>query len=548
MYTFELFSPDPNRTNREFDECEDAYPLCESRDNDKLSIFGVFDGVSASLARHVKLGHKSAFLGSNETKRIFETIWSVDNFKNIFDMKEYEIKDFFENIIFSSLLDFAQNNDLFADVKVFGKDIYLLGTTAAVIFCRKNIDELGRTTSVDVVCIWAGDSRGYLLDSAGLHQLTKDDQATDSDAYESIINQPTLNNYIRISQKRETASNMQFILNCKKYRFNEKNQPFFIFCSTDGCYDYCDSPMHFEKALLDSILESIKSHEDSQDFEKILKTKINTNSDDCTLSAGFFSFNENDDTELIKSVFSKRQTYLNELIGNTSDLQKNVFKINGIKEKISYYQINIDNNLKTISNYISNSHNLLERDYPEIAKKAPEDSFKYLLNNGVIKEHCPVVFREYTGLLSKIDQLNKELSELQANNRTKLREIWYGEYKDGYERIYLNRELPEKTQISPPKLSDTTSNSNTTRSEQINADQTKKADTNQHKLPDTVFDDNKDVSDQINSDQTKNANTNRHKLPDTVFDDNTDGSEPIESATGKKDDLISKIKKKLNKF
>ena len=88
--------------------------------------------------------------------------------------------------------------------------------------------------------ILRGDSRCYSFDSEGLHQLTKDDQNEELDAFESNTDQPPMCNAIQINKKKEEANKRNFHINCRKYTLAE---PFLILCSTDGCYDYCGSPM-----------------------------------------------------------------------------------------------------------------------------------------------------------------------------------------------------------------------------------------------------------------------------------------------------------------
>ena len=452
MFTFDLYSPQPSRKNCAFDECEDAKPLCKVMDDEKLSVFGVFDGVSSSLPHHNKK-HTSSYLGSNETRRIIEEIFNYNDFEQIFSKEEDEIAAIFEERVFKSLLQYSISEGLFNDLpKDLDGPFNLLSTTAAVAFCRKNIDEKGET-SVDVICIWAGDSRCYLFDRTGLHQLTKDDQKIYSDAFDSIISQPSPSNLIKISKNRENANTMLFHLNCRKYRFNDRNNPFFILSSTDGCYDHCKSPMHFEKAILDSILESIKPKR-SHDIETILKSKINITADDCTLSAGFFSFNANvDEKKLIESVYSQRQKYMENLIGYSEDLQDIISRGDEILKKQSNVESKIKTYLNLFSRYISDPQvrARLEKKYSAIKEQSTDKSLDYLLNNGGIKMSLPEDFSEYSALLSKKDQLSKKLSETKENYDSKfdeyiqnLRKIWYDEYKEEYERVYNNGVVHEK--------------------------------------------------------------------------------------------------------
>ena len=53
-------------------------------------------------------------------------------------------------------------------------------------------DERSRACSF----IWAGDSRGYTLDAEGLHQYTRDDARGNPDAYEGLLLDRPLTNFV----------------------------------------------------------------------------------------------------------------------------------------------------------------------------------------------------------------------------------------------------------------------------------------------------------------------------------------------------------------
>ena len=70
--------------------------------------------------------------------------------------------------------------------------------------------------------IWAGDSRGYILDSSGLHQVTVDDIAN-TDALENLSEDAPMKNVI-------SASN-PYVLN---RRTGIEQLPALIISATDG--------------------------------------------------------------------------------------------------------------------------------------------------------------------------------------------------------------------------------------------------------------------------------------------------------------------------
>ena len=79
--------------------------------------------------------------------------------------------------------------------------------------------------------IWAGDSRGYILDSSGLHQVTVDDIAN-TDALENLSEDAPMKNVISASHP--------YVLN---RRTGIEQLPALIISATDGCFGYLRSPM-----------------------------------------------------------------------------------------------------------------------------------------------------------------------------------------------------------------------------------------------------------------------------------------------------------------
>ena len=107
-------------------------------------------------------------------------------------------------------------------------------TTAAVIYTQGNT----------ATCFWAGDSRCYMLDSDGLHQLS-DDDISGEDALSNISGDGVLTNVI--------CSSNQFTLHSKKVKIN---RPCALFTATDGCFGYISTPMDFEYLLTDTLISS----------------------------------------------------------------------------------------------------------------------------------------------------------------------------------------------------------------------------------------------------------------------------------------------------
>ena len=159
-------------------------------------------------------------------------------------------------------------------------------TTAAVI--RIDVGEEG----VRSTCIWAGDSRCYLLGADGLKQLTEDDLGG-LDAMENLSADGVLTNVI--------TSSRDFSLHQKGIQITK---PCLLFAATDGCFGYFSTPMEFEHLLLSTLYssESVESWEAS--ISGILQEVAG---DDYSLSGvalGFGSFPN------LKKTFENRYHFL----------------------------------------------------------------------------------------------------------------------------------------------------------------------------------------------------------------------------------------------
>lgn len=174
----------------------------------------------------------------------------------------------------------------YADVggRVFGSLGKAFPTTAAIV--SGNISK----RNTEITLSWAGDSRCYLLNSNGLHQLTRDD-LDDEDAMSNLYNDGIMTNVINASTP--------FILHQLSFRLNE---PGILLAATDGCFGYLKSPMEFENLLVDSLARA----KNLQDWKKALNDRIHeVTGDDYTLSVaaiGYGSF-----LEMQRSLLARRK-------------------------------------------------------------------------------------------------------------------------------------------------------------------------------------------------------------------------------------------------
>ena len=147
-----------------------------------------------------------------------------------------------------------------------------LPTTCAIVVVRDNNGQQ------EALSIWAGDSRCYLLDAGGLHQLTADDLGG-LDAMQNLASDGVLTNVI--------SSSSPFDLHSKTTALSD---PCLLFTATDGCFGYFPSPMHFEYMLVDALYDSSSPAE----WEERIKNAMEGVSGDdftlCGISLGFGSF------------------------------------------------------------------------------------------------------------------------------------------------------------------------------------------------------------------------------------------------------------------
>ncbi len=161
-------------------------------------------------------------------------------------------------------------------------------TTAAIV--KGTEHSLGIATT----CFWAGDSRCYMLDFGGLHQLTADD-LDDEDAMSNLTNDGVMTNVINTS--------VPFKLHSKRFLFR---QPCILISATDGCFGYLRSPMEFENLLVDSLMKSKSISEWKQTINDRIKAIAG---DDYTLCAAAYGYRSLAD---IKNSLTARHKLLNE--------------------------------------------------------------------------------------------------------------------------------------------------------------------------------------------------------------------------------------------
>ena len=253
-----------------------CYSFC-----DKAGLLGVFDGCGGAGAKtHDKYsGHTEAYIASRLCAGAF-----YDSFRAGFPNKEEAqllANELFAPCVEQRLNRYSppKNN---AAIKITGSGIRTLPSTAAVALVRGN----------EVSALWAGDSRVYVLNGAGLAQLTED-HTSEPDPMITIYEDGILRNVL--------CTDNPVRLSCKTVQMQG---PFVVFAATDGCFGYMSTPMEFEGAILQSLL----SAQCAAQWEEMLAEMISAVAGDdhtmCLAAYGYGSF------EALQNAFRDRYEVL----------------------------------------------------------------------------------------------------------------------------------------------------------------------------------------------------------------------------------------------
>lgn len=152
---------------------------------------------------------------------------------------------------------------------------------------------VARKETVDGMFLWAGDSRGYLLNAGGLHQMTEDHAQGGHDAMEGLYRDAPLSNFLTAEGK--------FTISARRVR---TPKPCVVLVATDGAFAYLPTPMEFEWLLLSTLHGS--SH--LAGWQKRLRAELEkVASDDCTLLIVPYGYA---DFEALQADMEKRRLFL----------------------------------------------------------------------------------------------------------------------------------------------------------------------------------------------------------------------------------------------
>lgn len=172
-------------------------------------------------------------------------------------------------------------------VRIVGRMQKALPTTLCLALLER------KEAWLDGFFLWAGDSRGYLLDARGLHQITEDHVVGGPDAMENLYRDAPLSNL--------ASAEAAFTFSARRV---QTALPSVALVATDGAFAYLPTPMEFEWLLL-STLHGAKS---LQSWQRKLQNALGkVSADDCTLLLALFGFQ---DIEQMKAAMEPRRLYL----------------------------------------------------------------------------------------------------------------------------------------------------------------------------------------------------------------------------------------------
>ncbi len=162
-------------------------------------------------------------------------------------------------------------------------------TTASVILMSYEGD-------LNTAFIWAGDSRGYVLNhAAGLSQITTDDIEGDDDALSNLTNDSRLSNMVNATG--------DYKLNHRMLKFGDKS-PAVLITATDGCFGYYSTPMEFEYMLLSTMQNSTNMEAWKKNIEREVREYAGDDYTMCVAVKGYNNF------KTLKRLFEKRYDFM----------------------------------------------------------------------------------------------------------------------------------------------------------------------------------------------------------------------------------------------
>lgn len=196
-----------------------------------------------------------------QKEALFTRLKSLDGVQRDEALKQ--LGAFMANVIQTKLTRIAGRMGLELESKTKGS--YLLPSTLTVALINDNEE----VEDVEVLYLWAGDSRGYLWNKDGLAQITNDHEQNE-----------TMTNLITLTKPFQIEARLVIV-----------KKPVVLFNATDGCYK-CPcfaSPLDLEFVLLRGLSEAKAFDDASIAFDKIF-TEIGSHDDSNTIALLTFGY------------------------------------------------------------------------------------------------------------------------------------------------------------------------------------------------------------------------------------------------------------------
>lgn len=238
----------------------------------KKGIIGVFDGSGGSGSKVYPFfdGHSGAYVAARVLAEVSAHWFAAlpDDLKECFSLKEVRRLKFLIDQHLKACSDRGKGKSMLK-----GNLMKEFPSTLSLVLIAP-----WKEKALLTEFIWAGDSRGYLLDIGGLHQVTVDDIAN-TDAMDNLFEDAPMKNVISASHS--------YGLN---RRTGIEQLPALVISATDGCFGYLRSPMAFERLFLETMERSESMEQWKNEIDQVLKKISGDNYTMCVYAAGFGSF------------------------------------------------------------------------------------------------------------------------------------------------------------------------------------------------------------------------------------------------------------------
>lgn len=389
---------------------EDSEPYI----NDKMLI--VCDGLGGSGSNKHMVGsevHTSAYYGARlcaiYTRQYFET-------HDIFSDPDHSVQAY-KAFLQDKLKTFIREHGF--KKTIIGRGLKLLPTTLAAAFYQV------RENSIDVIVLWAGDSRVYCLSARqGLQQLTIDDIAGEFDALDAIGN-TTMTNCI--------SGDDDFTLHYARYQL-PRSENLMLLAMSDGCFDYLPTPMDLEY-VIENAISALLDHDEFEALSEMLESFYQDDiiKDDTTMAAVIF---DETDVKTAKQQYAERYEMIDVTFRQPT---KGAYEVLDHEQSyVNSHMIEVNKGMRDISHEITDYFSHVLSDTSRLETWPLRNRIMDLSCLSHLKDVEQENYAARVQLQQQIQQLNREFDAL------------YLKFVDDYSHLYLDLhpDLKEKEEMT----------------------------------------------------------------------------------------------------